>query len=336
LDSAVDRENKSQTENKPPVDQVTGAQTSQADQSVDEFFTRLQSDMRRPDLSQEAISAAFQAIQRLALDSDTEEAVNVAAAKPEGEGGGLCPACNAPNGEESRFCAACGVPLQAASEESAADASPNLKHAVRPSGEHHYHHHYHHHYFPASNGAPQGAAPDFRAAGQAAPGRDAARGRVPLGGASLSRAEAAVRKMTQDWAQACNTKHLDDLVELYAGDALVLRPNSPAVRGSAAIREFFFAALDAGLGEAELEPLRVELFGDIAYEAGRCKTLVPVAVGKRREERGKYLMIFARQPAGDWKTLADCWSSDLSLAVSESTANPSAQNPGSALPRSLR
>jgi ketosteroid isomerase-like protein len=125
--------------------------------------------------------------------------------------------------------------------------------------------------------------------------------------------------MTLDWAFACNNKQLDDLVDLYSADALVLRPNVPAMRGAAAIREFFCAALDSGLGEVELEPLRVEVFGDLAYEAGRCKMLVPVAVNKRREERGKYLVIFARQ-AGDWKAIADCWSSDLSLAVSTEPA----------------
>src|SRR5262249_58035156 len=93
-------------------------------------------------------------------------------------------------------------------------------------------------------------------------------------GAPLSRAEIAVRKISQNWAQACNTKHLDDLVELYSNDAFLLRANFPPVRGTAAIREFFFTALDAGLGEAEMDPVRVEVFGDVAYEAGRCKTLV--------------------------------------------------------------
>ncbi len=138
---------------------------------------------------------------------------------------------------------------------------------------------------------------------------------------SLSRGEAAVRKLTQDWAQACNSKQLDDLVELYGADAIVLRPNVPPVRGTAAIREFFFSVLDAGLGEVDLEPLRVEVFGDIAYEAGRCKMLVPFTMGKRREERGKYLLTLARQ-AGDWKILADCWSSDLSLGVNLDSAAP--------------
>ena len=40
----------------------------------------------------------------------------------------------------------------------------------------------------------------------------------------MSRAEAAVRRITQEWVLACNTKHLDDLLELYIADALVLRP----------------------------------------------------------------------------------------------------------------
>jgi ketosteroid isomerase-like protein len=129
--------------------------------------------------------------------------------------------------------------------------------------------------------------------------------------------------MTQDWALACNTKQLEDLVSLYLNDAIVLRPNIPAVRGAAAIREMFFGVLDSGFGEVEFEPLRVEVFGELAYEAGRCKALVPIAMGKRREERGKYLILCTRQN-GEWKMIADCWSSDLSLAdaTAPSTVKP--------------
>ena len=139
----------------------------------------------------------------------------------------------------------------------------------------------------------------------------------------MSRAEAAVRRITQEWVLACNTKHLDDLLDLYVADALVLRSNYPPVRGAAAVREFFFGALDAGLGEVEVEPLRVEISGDLAYEAGRCKALVPSATGKRREERGKYLWVCARQSNGEWKLAADCWSSDLTFSNMESDVPPS-------------
>jgi ketosteroid isomerase-like protein len=312
--------------------------------AVEDFFAGLKHDMRRPAPGQEAVAAALQAIQRVAVDSDTEEAL-AAEANAEPIERAICGSCGGDNPAANRFCAKCGVPLQQALPQLAPVKSPEVAtvpihrpHSVPETsapGQHHYHHHYHHHYFSPAQDVSQGAASESRAA-LSGTARDS-KVRSPLGTSSLSRAEAAVRKMIQDWALACNNRQLDDLVDLYASDALVLRPNVPAVRGAAAIREFFFAALDSGLGEVELEPMRVEVFGDLAYEAGRCKMLVPVAVSKRREERGKYLVIFARQ-SGDWKAIADCWSSDLSLAVSTEPASRSTgQNPsGNPLPQPRR
>jgi ketosteroid isomerase-like protein len=309
--------------------------------AVDEFFTRLSYDMRHPKPGQEGIAAALQAIQRLALEVDSEEAAASTVSPEKASGGRICQACGAHNRAQHRFCATCGVPLADApvpelsvhAESAMAEPEPGPRTATLPAGEHHYHHHYHHHYF-SGDGASLSSGMESRPAGGSA--REG-RGRAPLTGPSLSRAEGAVRQLTQDLALACNTKQLDDLVDLYGPDALVLRPNFPAVRGSAAIREFFFAALDAGLGEVEMEPLRVEMFGDVAYEAGRCKMLVPIAMGKRREERGKYIIISARQAnGGEWKALADCWSSDLNLGVTTDTGTAKVQGPSSPLSRSTR
>jgi len=298
----------------------------QSPDAMDEFFNRIQSDMRRPDLSQDAITEAFHAIQRIALEGDTEDTVNSAALQAASPGARPCANCGSFNGPEQRFCGSCGAPLEAGQQSPNADPAP----AGAP-GQHFYHHHYHHHYFSAEAG---GKGFPAAAATSSAPPRESFRGRAPAGGgnAPLSRAETAVRRMSQDWAQACNTKHLDDLVDLYAADALVLRPNLPPVRGTAALRELFFAVLDAGLGEVEFEPLRVDLLGEVAYEAGRCKMLVPVAMGKRREERGKYLMVFNRQN-GEWKITADTWSSDLSLPTTSQPgpARVSAPAPGTSL-----
>jgi uncharacterized protein (TIGR02246 family) len=134
----------------------------------------------------------------------------------------------------------------------------------------------------------------------------------------MSRSEAAVRRLTQEWVLACNMRQLDELLELYAPDALVLRSNLSPIRGAMAVREFFFSALEAGLGEVALDPLRVEVLGDLAHEVGRYSALVPGTTGKRREERGKYLWVFAKQPGGDWKLVSECWSSDLTLSGAES------------------
>jgi ketosteroid isomerase-like protein len=184
-----------------------------------------------------------------------------------------------------------------------------------PAGTHHYHHHYHHHYF--QGGTEIAAAPRPNAPESA---READRMRVAAAakGEPMSRSEAAVRRLTQEWVLACNTRQLDELIELYAADALVLRSNLPPIRGAMAVREFFFASLEAGLGEVAVEPMRVEVVGDMAHEVGRYSALVPGTVGKRREERGKYLWVFAKQSSGDWKLVSECWSSDMTLSGTES------------------
>jgi ketosteroid isomerase-like protein len=272
--------------------------------------------------------AALQAMQRFSLEQSAEESVNVNA-ESEGTSRQACPACGTANRKGNNFCASCGATLLK-SPRQAEVAPPSLPTPPEAPGDHHYHHHYHHHYFSSADGMDLGAAPDMRAAGGT--GRDIVRMRAPLGGPSLSRAEAALRKVAQDWALACNTKQLDDLVELYIPDALVQRPNVPAVRGTAAIREFFFGVLEAGMSEVELDPLRTELFGDFGYEAGRCKSLVPIAMGKRREERGKYLVLLSRQANGEWRIVADSWSSDLSLGSgSEQLVKPGAPSPAAPL-----
>jgi hypothetical protein len=55
--------------------------------------------------------------------------------------------------------------------------------------------------------------------------------------------------------------------------------------------------------------------------------LVPVAVSKRREERGKYLTVMARQSNGEWRIVADCWSSDLNLMPSAESETTKANSP---------
>jgi uncharacterized protein (TIGR02246 family) len=285
--------------------------------AVDEFFHRLKYDMRHPKPGQEAIGAALEAIHRLAQEMDAEDSAASAdydvANRPN-----TCMACGASNPEINQFCATCGVPLHRVPADTPAEMTrvqpPARSPApATPPGQHHYHHHYHHHYF-AQQGAVSEPAADRSEANPGTVMRDGGKVRATLNAPSSGRAEAAVRKLTQDWALACNSKQLDDVVSLYAADAVVLRSNLLPMRGTAAIREYFYSAMDSGFGEVEMEPLRLELFGDVAYEVGRCKMLVPVAMGKRREERGKYLIISVRQQ-GEWKLVADCWSSDLSLAA---------------------
>ena len=255
---------------------------------IEEFFQRLPGNFRWPKPNAEAVAAAVEAIHRL---SGSAAAENLAA---DGEPESACSACGGLLPANARFCVWCGIPTTG-------DATARVG-----TGQHHVHHHYYH---PGTAQGTASAAPTAESE-PAAP-----RGRAPgsPGTSTGGRAEAGARQVVQDWAQACNTRHIDDLLELYAADATLIRSSVPPVRSLPAIREFLISLLEAGLGDVEMESLRLEVLGEIALDLGRCKMLVPVAMGKRREERGKYLVVLVRQPAGTWKILADCWSSDLAV-----------------------
>ena len=263
---------------------------------IDEFLQRLPGSFRWPKPNAEAVAAAVEAIHRMSGTAAEDQAAGAV-----DEPGNACSGCGGSLPVGARFCVWCGIPNQPVTGDATIQSRSG-------GAQHHFHHHYHH--LVPSQGTASGAI-------SAESGLAAPRGRAP-GSAGTSpggRAEASARQVVQDWAQACNTRHIDDLLELYAADATLIRSSVPPVRSLPAIREFLISLLEAGLGDVEMESLRVEMLGDIALDLGRCKMLVPVAMGKRREERGKYLIVLARQSAGTWKILADCWSSDLPVGA---------------------
>ena len=262
---------------------------------IDEFFQRLPGNFRWPKPNAEAVAAAVEAIHRM---SGSAAAQDLAAAGGTDAASGTCASCGGSLPAGSRFCGLCGAPSAPVTGDAAASS--------RPGAQHHFHHHYHH-LVPGQGSAHSAASGESESV--------APRGKAPgTAGTSVGgRAEASARQVVQDWAQACNTKHIDDLLELYAADATLIRSSVPPVRSLPAIREFLISLLEAGLGDVEMESLRVEVMGEIAIDLGRCKMLVPVAMGKRREERGKYLIVLVRQSSGTWKIIADCWSSDMAV-----------------------
>jgi len=234
-----------------------------------------------------------EAIQRMAGGSAA--AHDLAAAVDAVEPGSACSACGGSLPAGARFCVWCGIPQ----EPGAGDTTAPLQ--SRTGAQHHFHHHYHHLVpSPAVSGHATASSAPSAESEPAAP-----RGRAPgsAGTSTGGRAEATARQVVQDWAQACNTRHIDDLLELYSADATLIRSSVPPVRSLSAIREFLISLLEAGLGDVEMESLRVEVMGEIALDLGRCKMLVPVAMGKRREERGNIWLSSCASPTAHGRSL---------------------------------
>jgi ketosteroid isomerase-like protein len=261
---------------------------------IEDFFQRLPGSFRWPKPDAESVAAAVEAVHRMSGGAAAHEP---AANGEEEETQSNCSSCGGLLPGLARFCVWCGAPTKHIS----GDASPQRRNEME---QHHVHHHYHH-IIPG---------PGVAAAAEAGTSTPRGRAQSAPGATSGGRAEASARQIVQDWAQACNTKHIDDLLELYSADATLIRSSVQPVRSLPAIRAFLVSLLEAGLGDVEMESLRLEVMGDIALDLGRCKMLVPVAMGKRREERGKYLIVLVRQPAGNWRILADCWSADLAVS----------------------
>jgi uncharacterized protein (TIGR02246 family) len=289
--------------------------------AADDFFIKMNHDFRRPKPSDEAVAAALHAIQTLAADAAEHDAERTAINDPSIYPGEACPKCHAVNAGANRFCGFCGSSL-IRREKPATQTTVSSNASPESPREQHIHHH-HHHYFPESASIAKHSFGDTTTK-TTLTGELAA---PPLTDAAA--AEAAIQKLVTDWTLCCNSKRLADLLALYSSDAIVLRANAAPAHGRAAIRQLLQTALDAGLGDIELEPADAGVLGDIACLTGKSRMLVPTAPGKRQEETGKFLIV-ARRESGDWKILADSWCTD---SVPKPSAPPTAPEVAQRPPR---
>ena len=119
-----------------------------------------------------------------------------------------------------------------------------------------------------------------------------------------------IRAIDQEFMDSVAAKDVARVAALYADDARILMPGRPLISGSAEIRDFWTAAL-AGLVEAiTLETTDIQASGDLAYCVGQNTIVLRPAGEPSREERGKYAVVYRREPAGEWKIVVDSYSHD--------------------------
>ena len=292
----------------PGKDQQDGILPNSA---ADEFFGRMKHDFRRPKPSEEAIASALQAIQKLTGEVIVEHSVG----SPHNTGGEKCPKCGGENSVTNRFCGYCGTLMDRVEKP---QAKPEANQPQTGSeGQHHYHHHYHHHYFSEAEKVGPAKQLDLRSISPHIPNE--AEG--PVFSENEAEATSAIQKLVQTWSRCFNSKRLDELMELYSSDSIVLRPNSVPAHGQDAVRQIFETALEAGLGDVQLDCADIGIVDDFACLTGRSKMLVPTGPAKRREETGKYLIVVRRE-GGDWKIVADSWCMDTPKAPAASASAP--------------
>lgn len=97
---------------------------------------------------------------------------------------------------------------------------------------------------------------------------------------------------------------------VYADDAILLPPAAEPLHGRKAIEAFWSAGVEAGISEVELVALELEREGGLAYEIGSYALRLQPVDSATVVDRGKYLLVHARQADGTWRRAAEMLSPD--------------------------
>jgi ketosteroid isomerase-like protein len=124
--------------------------------------------------------------------------------------------------------------------------------------------------------------------------------------------EAAVRAASAEWAKVAAAKDLEKTLSYYAEDASMFPPNMPIVTGAEARRKMWstlFAPAELVFSNAATK-VEVARSGDLAYETGTFEESFMDAKGGPVKVVGKYVVVWKKQPGGQWKAIIDIFNTD--------------------------
>lgn len=124
-----------------------------------------------------------------------------------------------------------------------------------------------------------------------------------------SKVQDSIAKIRLDWAQDMHEKRLEEIAMLYAPDAVFVLSNGERITGRPAIRELCKKVMAIFTSDLTFHSINTENSGTLAYDSGDYhETLVKLADGGILQTQGSYLMVFKRQPDGNWLIAQQVWT----------------------------
>lgn len=120
----------------------------------------------------------------------------------------------------------------------------------------------------------------------------------------------SLRKLAQDLVAAYNSKDPQKTASYFAGNGVLMPPNSSVVRGLEAIQTFYDKRFKQGGTGLEITAEDIAGQGELAYVSGSYSVRTAVAGAAETRDRGKFLWV-ARKMQPGWRWEYQMWSSDL-------------------------
>jgi uncharacterized protein (TIGR02246 family) len=131
---------------------------------------------------------------------------------------------------------------------------------------------------------------------------------------AASNIDAAIRGVTDAYVKATLAVDPKAIADLYTEDAVEMPPNMPAVKGRAAIQQFYQKQFAAGkIARFTLTHLESRALGDTGFDVGTYQQSITPAKGAAMEDSGKYTVILKRAD-GRWRVAYAIYNSDRPIS----------------------
>lgn len=118
---------------------------------------------------------------------------------------------------------------------------------------------------------------------------------------------AAIRATDANWVKAAAAKDPVAFTSFYAEDGVLLPPGGPMASGKEAVGEAWHQLMSRPGFALTFASTKVDVSksGDLAYELGNYALTLNDKHGKPETSKGKFVVVWGRQPDGTWKALVD-------------------------------
>ena len=122
---------------------------------------------------------------------------------------------------------------------------------------------------------------------------------------------AQIEQANARFTDAFNRGDAQALAAMYDADAVVLAPNAPPMRGRQNIEALWSGAKQQGFKTVNLVVNSVEVIGGHAIELGSYTLVIQPPGQTETTDRGKYMVVWKRQPDGTWKLYRDMFNTSM-------------------------